>query len=161
MQSRLQQVVTVHTKRPLHFKRKASSSFTPGHVVLCCDMQWTRHDIYPADSELPHSQPNFSSKQDQGPGWLAILIVRFLSRSTCLYIYVDLPAASFLQSYTAYMSVDKEIDHGSVNLPSKPLTKQDRDILLLHDEMKIKDKLGYDWNTGQLTGFTLMEDVSK
>ena len=59
------------------------------------------------------------------------------------------------------MSVDNKIDHGSVNLPLKPLTKQDRDILLLHDEMKIKDKLGYDWNTGQLTGFTLLEDVSK
>ena len=107
---------------------------------LTCSVTFIR----PIQSYHIRSQISQASKIKDLWDALAILIVRFLSRSTCLYIYVDLPAASFLQSYTAYMSVDKEIDHGSVNLPSKPLTKQDRDILLLHDEMKIKDKLGYD-----------------
>lgn len=73
---------------------------------------------------------------------------------------IALPAESTLQSYAAYNKIDYGVEHDSINLLSKQLENRNRDVVLLQDEMKIKDKLIYDRNTGKMTGFVMLDGVT-
>lgn len=77
--------------------------------------------------------------------------------------FLTLPCGSTLRAYTKFDDASFGVNYDRIRkLAQKFDTKKNPiNVALLHDEMRIKDGLVYDRNTGQLTGYVELGDINQ
>lgn len=132
----------------------------------------TSHSTTKFDSELKqllwNEQLKQASRNSRGMRWHPTVIrwaltIKNISSGAYNYLresgFVDLPDRRTLDRYVAYKSRHYGIDTENIDILSKQLSGA-KDVVLLHDEIKIDSKLVYAKGSGALIGYVRLDDIN-
>ncbi|XP_077869908.1 uncharacterized protein LOC144362652 [Saccoglossus kowalevskii] len=145
-------------------------------------MEENNHDVqkvYPEDSfqhlfweeQLRHARCSDSRQMRWHPTIIRwCLFLKFKSSSAYEALrssgFVKLPSQRTLTDYSNYIKPKPEISQPVLKeliseIECLGSSESNKYVVLLHDEMKVKQDLVYDKNTGELIGFTNLGDINE